>query len=120
MKFTGNIKDGKLTLHDKSGFNRYISQNEGEVWIDIKSAPKTRSPEQNGYYRVILREISRMKNNKIGHTEDELHEICKHKFKVESTKHLSVEEFTEYLDLIIIWFAELGFPVQDPRKSIFP
>ena len=87
---------------------------------DIKSAPKTRSPEQNGYYRVILREISRMKNNKIGHTEDELHEICKHKFKVESTKHLSVEEFTEYLDLIIIWFAELGFPVQDPRKSIFP
>lgn len=116
MKFTGNIKDGKLTLHDKSGFNRYISQNEGEVWIDIKSAPKTRSPEQNGYYRVILRDVA----NQMGYTQDELHNIVKHKFEVETTKHLSVEEFTEYLDLIIRWFAELGFPVQDPRRSIFP
>ena len=116
MKFTGNIKDGKLTLHDKLGFNRYISQNEGEVWIDIKSAPKTRSPEQNGYYRVILRDVA----NQMGYTQDELHNIVKHKFEVETTKHLSVEEFTEYLDLIIRWFAELGFPVQDPRRSIFP
>ena len=116
MKFTGNIKDGKLNLHDKSGFNRYISQNEGEVWIDIKSAPKTRSPQQNGYYRTILRDVG----NQMGYTQEELHKIVKHKFKVETTKHLSVEEFTEYLDLIIRWFAELGFPVQDPRRSIFP
>ena len=116
MKLTGKIKKGKLTLYDKKAFNRFISQNEGEVWIDIKKAPKTRSPEQNGYYRVILRDVA----NQMGYTEEELHNITKHKFKVESTKHLSIEEFTEYLDLIIRWFAELGFPVQDPRRSMFP
>jgi hypothetical protein len=116
MRLTGNIEDGKLKLHDRKALEDFISKNEGEVWIDIKSAPKTRSPEQNGYYRVILRDVA----NQMGYTQDELHKIVKHKFKVETTKHLSVEEFTEFLDLSIRWFAELGFPVQDPRRSIFP
>ena len=113
MKLTGKIKKGKLFLHDKEALNHFISQNEGEVWIEIKKAPKTRSPQQNGYYRVILRDVA----NQMGYTQEELHNIVKHKFEVESTKHISVEEFTEFLDLIIRWFAELGFPVQDPRRS---
>ena len=113
MKFTGNIKDGKLNLHDKSGFNRYISQNEGEVWIDIKSAPKTRSPQQNGYYRTIIRQIGLH----LGYPEDEMHEVIKEKFKVKSTKDLDIEEFSELLDKIIRLAAEYGFIVKDPRKS---
>ena len=113
MKFTGNIKDGKLNLHDKSGFNRYISQNEGEVWIDIKSAPKTRSPQQNGYYRTIIRDLAR----EMGDTEDDMHQIIKNHFEIQSTKELTQDEFSDFLDRLIRWAAGFGFPVKDPRRS---
>ena len=37
--------------------------------------------------------------------------------KIESTKDLNVEEFSELLDSIIRFSATLGFVVEDPRKS---
>ena len=36
-------------------------------------------------------------------------------FGIESTKDLNVADFSDYLDKIIIHFAQLGYPVQDPR-----
>ena len=111
MKFTGIVKDGKLELHDKTGFNRSLSKIEGEVWLEIKSAPKTRSPKQNGYYRYIIRDLA----NEFGYTEDEMHKTIKEHFDITSTKDLSVPEFSDFLDRIIVHFAQLGYPVQDPR-----
>lgn len=111
MKFTGSVKKGKLTLHDKEGFKRSLSRFEGEVWIEIKSAPKARSPKQNGYYRYIIRELA----NEFGYTENEMHKVVKNHFNISSTKDLSIAEFSEYLDNIIIHFAQMGYPLQDPR-----
>ena len=111
MKFTGNIKDGKLKLYDREGFKRSLHQYEGEVWLEVKEAEKTHSPKQNGYYRAIIREIA----NELGYTEDEMHKTTKQLFSIESTKDLSVADFSDYLDKIIIHFAQLGYPVQDPR-----
>ena len=113
MKFTGTIKKGKLKLHDKRGFNRLLNKIEGDVWIDIKTAPKTRSPQQNRYYRTIVREIGLH----LGYPEDEMHDVIKHKFEIKSTKDLDVEEFSELLDRIIRFSAEYGFAVQDPRRT---
>ena len=113
MKFTGTVKKGKLELHDKSSFNEFISQSEGDVSIFIKTLPKTRSPQQNNYYWMIIKDVA----NEIGYTHDELHEIVKHKFKIESTKNLEQDEFSDFLDRLIRYFAEQGFPVQDPRRS---
>ena len=67
MKFTGNVKDGKLKLYDKEGFNSSLSKYEGEVWLEIKQAEETHSPQQNGYYRAIIRDIA----SEFGYTEDE-------------------------------------------------
>ena len=54
MKFTGSVKKGKLELHDKSSFNEFISQSEGDVWVIVKPMPKTRSPQQNNYYWIVI------------------------------------------------------------------
>ena len=114
MKFTGTVKNGLLVLHDKEGFNRYIKDIDSDVWIDVKIAPKTRSAQQNAYYRTIIRAIGRH----IGYEIDEMHEVIKTKFKIKSTKDLSVEEFSELLDRIIRFAgAELQYAVKDPRKS---
>lgn len=113
MKFTGIVKEGKLALHDKDGFNRFLNEIEGDVWIDLKTAPKTRSPQQNAYYRTIIRQIG----IHLGYNEDEMHDVIKAKFKIQSTKDLDVEEFSELLDRIIRFAATLGFIVQDPRRT---
>tara|TARA_R100000664_G_C2757384_1_gene145599 strand:+ start:568 stop:909 length:342 start_codon:yes stop_codon:yes gene_type:complete len=113
MKFTATIKDGQLKLHDKEGFSSYLDSTEGDIWIDIKKAPKARSSQQNAYYRHIIRQIG----NHLGYSEDEMHEVIKERFRIESTKDLNVEEFSELLDSIIRFSATLGFVVEDPRKS---
>ena len=112
MKFTGTIEKGKLQLHDKDGFNRFLNEVEGDVWIDIKTAPKTRSPQQNAYYRTIVRQIGLH----LGYPEDEMHDVVKAKFEIKSTKDLDVDEFSEFLDRLIRFAAEYGFAVQDPRR----
>ena len=113
MKFTGTVQKGKLELHDKSSFNEFISQSEGDVSIVVKPMPKTRSPQQNNYYWMIVKSVA----NEIGYTHDELHEIVKVKFNINSTKDLEQEEFSDFLDRLIRYFAELGYPVEDPRRS---
>ena len=55
MKFAGKIKQGKLTLDDNLGFRDYLRLIEGDVHLEIKPAEKVRSPQQNAYYRVIIR-----------------------------------------------------------------
>ena len=111
LRITGEIKDGKLELHDRDALRHFIHDNDGQVWITIETTPKTHSPQQNNYYRAMLKEISKQE---IGHTSDELHEICKRKFKIESTKHLSMEEFSEYILNIQRWMSPMGFAVKEP------
>ena len=111
MKFTGKVTQGNLKLYDREGFKRSLSQFEGEVWLEIKEAEKTRSPQQNAYYRAIVREIAK----ELGYTEDEMHNTIKELFSIKTTKDLSLSDFSDYLDNIIRHFAQLGYPVEDPR-----
>ena len=112
MRFTGKVKDGKLTLHDKSGFKRHISTIEGDVWLDIKSMPKTRSPKQHNYYWIVIKQVA----DELGYTDNELHKVIKEKFNIESTKDLTQYEFSDFLDKLIIYFSGLEIAVQDPRN----
>ena len=113
MKFTGTIKNKKLTLHDKRSFNEFISQSDGDVSIFIKKLPKSRSPQQNNYYWMIIKDVAK----EIGYTHEEMHEVVKVKFNIESTKNLEQDEFSDFLYRLISYFAEQGFPVEDPRRS---
>ena len=113
MKFTGKVEKGTLKYHDISGLRRFLNGIKGEVWIDIKEAPKMRSAQQNAYYRTIIRQIGKH----LGYDEDEMHEVIKQRFAFNSTKELSKDDFSEFLDRIIRFSATLGFVVQDPRRT---
>ena len=43
MKFTGKVKNGSLIFHDEAGLKRHLNGIKGDVWVDIKEAPKARS-----------------------------------------------------------------------------
>ena len=112
MRFTAKIKDGKIEWHDVKGLARYLYETEGEVYIDIKPSNK-RNTAQNNYYWSMLREFG----NHCGYHPEEMHDVCKTKFKIKSTKELDIEEFSNYIDRVIFYAAEQGFPVKDPRST---
>ena len=46
-----------------------------------------------------------------------MHKVLKNKYEIESTKHLSVQEFGEYIDMIIRWsVTEMGIVLPDPKQ----
>jgi len=113
MKFAGKIKQGKLTLDDNLGFRDYLRLIEGDVHLEIKPAEKVRSPQQNAYYRVIIRILSK----ELGYTEQEMHETIKEKYDIGSTKQLSVEEFTELIEIIKRWaVTDMGIVLPNARQ----
>ena len=113
MKFTGKVNNGKLTLDDRLTFKQYLYNLEGYVSIEIKSAEKVRSPQQNAYYRVIIRILSK----ELGYTEQEMHETIKEKYNIGSTKQLSVEEFTELIEIIKRWAViDMGIVLPNARQ----
>ena len=113
MKFAGKIKQGKLTLDDNLGFKDYLYLIEGDVHLEIKPAEKVRSPQQNAYYRVIIRILSK----ELGYTEQEMHETIKEKYNIGSTKQLSVEEFTELIEIIKRWAViDMGIVLPNARQ----
>ena len=113
MKFAGKVKLGKLTLDDNLGFRDYLRLIEGDVHLEIKPAEKVRSPQQNAYYRVIIRILAK----ELGYTEQEMHETIKEKYDVVSTKQLSVEEFTELIEQIKRWSViDMGIVLPNARQ----
>ena len=114
MKFAGKIKQGKLTLDDNLGFRDYLRLIEGDVHLEIKPAEKVRSPQQNAYYRVIIRLLAK----ELGYTEAEMHNVIKEKYEIQSTKQLSVPEFTELIEEIKRWAViEMGIVLPNAKQS---
>ena len=114
MKFAGKIKNGKLTLDDNLGFRDYLRLIEGDVHLEIKRAEKVRSPQQNAYYRVIIRILAK----ELGYTEQEMHETIKEKYDVESTKELDMKEFTELIETIKRWAViDMGIVPPNAKQS---
>jgi len=114
MKFAGKVEQGKLTLDDNLGFRDYLRLIEGDVHLEIKPAEKVRSPQQNAYYRVIIRLLAK----ELGYTEAEMHNVIKEKYEIQSTKQLSVPEFTELIEEIKRWAViEMGIVLPNAKQS---
>ena len=99
MKFAGKVEKGKLTLDDLFAFKDYLKEIDGDVHLEIKSVEKVRSPQQNAYYRVIIRILSK----ELGYEEDEMHLIVKQHFKIISTKKLSKYDFSRFIEKLERW-----------------
>lgn len=115
MRFTAKIEDGKINWHDSEGLKKYLCETEGECHIDINPS-NIRNTAQNNYYWAILGEFGKQ----VGYHAEEMHEVCKTHFKISTTKEFTVGEFSDYIDRVIIWSAEQGYPVKDPRYSRLP
>ena len=116
MRFTAKIKEGKIHWHDIEGIAEHLNLIEDcECYIDI-NATKMRNTAQNNYYWAILREFGQQ----CGYPADEMHGVCKSHFKLKTTSEFTIEEFSEYIDRVIMFAAEQGFPVKDPRATRFP
>ena len=116
MRFTAKIKDGIINWHDTEGVAEHLNLIDNcECYIDIK-ASKMRNTAQNNYYWAILREFGKQ----VGYHPEEMHDVCKCHFKIGSTSEFTVEEFSDYIDRVIQYAAEQGYPVRDPRTTKLP
>ena len=116
MRFTAKIENGKIRWHNEGALAEHLNLIDSEeVYIDIK-ASKVRNTAQNNYYWAILREFGRQ----CGYHPEEMHDVCKSHFKLLTTSEFTVEEFSEYIDRVIMYAAEQGFPVKDPRLTKLP
>ena len=116
MRFTAVIKDGRINWHDEKGLNEHLNLiDTQECYIDIKPS-KMRNTAQNNYYWSILRDFGK----EIGYHPEEMHEVIKGHFKIKTTSEFTIEEFSEFLDRVIYYAAEQGFPVRDPRLTKLP
>lgn len=110
MKIRATIKGNKITC-DKTLWDTYLADNQGEVNIEIKKWTKDRSYDQNRLYWKYLEVICQDTGNE---SPEELHEYLKRALlpprfitvlgktiKVpESTTRLSTVQFTEYITKI--------------------
>ena len=113
MRFTAKIENGKIKWHDEKGVAEHLHLiDTKECYIDIKPS-KVRNTAQNNYYWAILREFGKQ----CGYHPEEMHDVCKAHFKLKTTSEFTIEEFSEYIDRVIMYAAEQGFPVQDPRRA---
>jgi hypothetical protein len=103
----------KLRILNREGFDRFLGEFDVGAIIEIEVKEiVNRTQVQNNYYwgQVIgspSTEGSLLSNEMFqGHTKDELHDVLKEKFGVKSTKGMSQEDFTEYINKIIRWAAD--------------
>ena len=109
-----------LKIYNRKAMEEFLNTLNGEVEFHITEVDN-RTHWQNNYYRggVIGRpgvEGCLLNSETFGgYTPDELHEALKQRFKITSTKLLTVAEFSEYIEQIVRWAAlEYQVPVAPP------
>jgi hypothetical protein len=118
------VNAGRLRLPASDRFAAQIRQlHDGDYEMVLERKRATRSHAQNRRYWKILLGLSMH----TGNTKDELHDICKAKFLPKtlaicdgngvivgefviggSTRKLTPQEFTDYMDAVEAWALTLG------------
>lgn len=126
----GNIKDGKLTIRSRRTFDEELKSLEGrEVVITVERYSAKRSTAQNALWWVYMGILSK----ELGYTKEQCHDIAKFKFLkrelvdeksgeiheyLKSTTKLTKLEFSELVDNLIIWAAELNIVLPPPNTQL--
>ena len=114
--FRGVIDPENKTLKilNRNKMNEFLETLEGEVDITI-SEVSSRTHFQNNYYWIIA---CKMFGEELGYTKEEMHEVLKHKFNIESTSKLDMDEFRDYLDRILRWAAvDFSITLPEPEED---
>jgi hypothetical protein len=92
LTYFGKVSDdGKLTIHDRKGFDKYLLQFAGKpVSIDVKHKKAKRSNQQNALFHNWINLLS----EHTGYSFEETKEIVKYKFlKIEEVNDQTGEVF---------------------------
>lgn len=121
ITYFGKVSDeGKLTIHDRKGFLKYLIQFAGKpVSIDVKRKKAKRSNQQNALFHSWINLLS----EHTGYSFDEMKEIVKYKF-------LKVEEINDQTGEVFIYtkqtsklnkmeFSDFCFEMQKWCESVF-
>ena len=110
LRFACIIKNGILTISNRTQFDNAIADLSGEYYIELKETG-VRSSQQNNYYWQIVGILA----DELGYTEREMHKTIKNHFEIQSTKTLSTKEFSTFVEQLIRWSAiELNIVIPDP------
>ena len=119
VRHAGTIRAGQLVLADPSAWRAAVARHEGrQVFVTLVRQQHLRTMPQNRYYHgVVVDAVA----GYIGESREETHALLKEKFlprrQVElldgktlemppSTRLLTVEQFTEYIEQVRRWAAE--------------
>lgn len=127
--FSGRVsKDGSITC-DKEIANYLKRNGDSRVVVDIKKWPK-RSLLQNNYYRLILEIIA----NEYGSFKEEMHDyfrelylkdqtyiksMDKYVTVIKSTQDLTMAEFCNYVNRVILWASNEGIIIPEATRDAF-
>lgn len=130
LQFYGDVGEGKLTIHKRDLFDRYVKTLKGLVRITVEKVRKKRSIPQNNYYWICVTVIGA----ELGYTKDEMHAALKAEYltdtkivmhkkngivkeikMVKSTSQLYKYEMSEYMQQVIIFAADFGIELPDPE-----
>lgn len=130
-RHAGTVTDtGELRLSDPVAWRAAVSRHRGrQVWVTVVRQQHNRTMPQNRYYFGVVVDLIA---GYIGEGRDETHELLKAKFlparDVElldgqrltmppSTRNLTVEEFTAYIERVRVWSAQfLGLSIPDANQ----
>ena len=89
----------------------------GEVDITITEVSSRTHFQNNYYWKVVIGTLIKH-DPLIGHTKNEMHDVLKNHFNIESTSKLDKYEFMEYIDEIIRWSArEFQILIPEPDEE---
>lgn len=129
MKFSGKIKEGRLTLDYPDAFRAEVSQFDGlSVWIEVREQKRKRSNEQNSYYwSVIIPAFLEIFNKAdLKFDSEKTHDILKTRFlltkdpytRVKSTTELTPDQFNEFIMGLQAWAAtDFNYYIPDPNED---
>ena len=99
--FRGIVKKDTRTLKiiNRDKMAEFLESLEGEVDITISEVTSRTHFQNNYYWKVVVKVFG----DELGYTREEMHEVLKNEFKIESTSKLTKDEFRDYIDRIIRW-----------------
>lgn len=112
--FIGNLKTLKPTFRSLYNQAEIILNSGGSVDIELAKHKTKRTNEQNAYYWLFNGQLSDFLNDSgltygefnIPYTADIIHDIQKKLFGVKTTTKLSIGEFCEYMNKLLLFWQE--------------
>lgn len=130
ITFYAEALNGKIKVHKRALFQKYLDSLKGLVSIEIKERRAKRSLPQNAYYWLCLTIIG----DELGYSKEEMHDLFGLEYRtvmstitipstgevvevkmVRSTTTYNKMEFAEYMEHVIRWAAQMGIILPTPE-----